>query len=105
MTLPLKNDAATFGVLILVLAAIFYTTQSKSPGWQKFYKYVPALLLCYFVPALLHWPIGIISSDDSKLYPFVSRYILPASLLLFCISLDLKEISRLGPKALIIFLA
>lgn len=105
MNLPLKNDAATFGVLILVLAAIFYTTQSKSPGWQKFYKYVPALLLCYFVPALLHWPLGIISSDDSKLYPFVSRYILPASLLLFCISLDLKEISRLGPKALIIFLA
>ncbi|MBP9747227.1 MAG: hypothetical protein KBD41_17655, partial [Saprospiraceae bacterium] len=66
MNLPLKNDAATFGVLILVLAAIFYTTQSKSPGWQKFYKYVPALLLCYFVPALLHWPLGIISSDDSK---------------------------------------
>lgn len=102
---PLKNDAATFGVLISVLALIFYTTKSQRPFWKKFYTYVPALLLCYFIPALLNWPLGIISNENSKLYPFVSRYLLPASLLLFCISLDLKAIARLGPKALIVFLA
>ena len=71
--LPVKNDAVTFGILIGVLALIFYTTESKHPFWLKFYKYVPALLLCYFVPALLHWPLGIISNDTSKLYPFVSK--------------------------------
>ncbi len=105
LVLPVKNDGVTFGILISILALIFYSTQSKSPYWIKFYKYVPALLLCYFIPALLHWPLGIISNDSSKLYPFVSRYLLPASLLLFCISLDLKAILQLGPKALIIFLA
>ena len=103
--LPVKNDAVTFGILIGVLALIFYTTESKHPFWVKFYKYIPALLLCYFVPALLHWPLGIISNDTSKLYPFVSRYLLPASLLLFCISLDLQAILKLGPKALLVFLA
>jgi uncharacterized membrane protein len=96
--LPIKNDAVTFGILIGVLALIFFTTESKHPFWVKFYKYIPALLLCYFVPALLHWPLGIISNDASKLYPFVSRYLLPASLLLFCISLDLQAIIKLGPK-------
>lgn len=101
----IKNDAVTFGILISVLALIFYTVQSNKPFWVRFYKYVPALLLCYFIPALLHWPLGIISSESSKLYPFVSRYLLPASLLLFCISLDLKALARLGPKALIVFLA
>lgn len=101
----IKNDAVTFGILISVLALVFYTTQSSRPFWVRFYKYVPALLLCYFIPALLHWPLGLISSEGSKLYPFVSRYLLPASLLLFCISLDLKAISSLGPKALIVFFA
>lgn len=105
MSLPFTNDAITFGILFLVLAGIFYTTQSKSTGWQKFYKYVPSLLLCYFIPALLHWPLGIISNDSSKLYSFITRYLLPASLLLFCISLDLKALARLGPKALIVFLS
>lgn len=102
---PFKNDAVTFGLLIGVLACIFYTTESRHPFWLKFYKYIPALLLCYFVPALLHWPLGLISNDSSRLYPFVSRYLLPASLLLFCISLDLPAILKLGPKALVVFLA
>ena len=105
LALPIKNDAVTFGILIGVLAVIFYTTQRKTAFWTTFYKFVPALLLCYFIPALLHWPLGILSSEHSKVYPFVSRYLLPASLLLFCISLDLKAVLKLGPKALIVFLA
>jgi uncharacterized membrane protein len=105
MTLPIQNDAITFGLLILVLAGIFYTTQIQHRFWITFYKYVPTLLLCYFIPALLHWPLGLISSEKSNLYSFVTRYLLPASLLLFCISLDLKALLRLGPKALIVFLA
>ncbi|MEP7320755.1 MAG: DUF819 family protein [Saprospiraceae bacterium] len=105
MSLPIQNDAVTFGILILVLAGVFYTTTIQRKFWITFYKYVPALLLCYFIPALLHWPLGVISNENSKLYPFVTRFLLPASLLLFCISLDLKAIVKLGPKALIVFLA
>ena len=60
---PITNDAVILGILLVVLAAIFVTSSSKNPGWQRFYKYVPALLLCYFVPALLNWPLGIIGPD------------------------------------------
>ena len=34
-----------------------------------------------------------------------SRYLLPASLLMFCLSIDIKGILNLGPKALIMFFA
>lgn len=57
------NDAVVLGLLIIVLAVIFVTSGSKTKGWQQFYTYVPALLLCYFVPALLNYPLGLISAE------------------------------------------
>ena len=42
--------------------------------------------------------------ETSNLYnPVTSRYLLPASLILLCLSIDLKGIIGLGPKALIMF--
>ncbi|MEN0004268.1 MAG: DUF819 family protein [Bacteroidota bacterium] len=99
------NDAIVLGLLIMVLAFVFVTSSSDNPGWKKFYTYVPPLLLCYFLPALLHWPLGLISGEGSKLYFVASRYLLPASLILLCISIDFKGIINLGPKAIIMFLA
>jgi len=58
-----KNEAIIFGLLILVLAFVFATSGSKNKGWNRFYTYVPPLLLCYFLPAILHWPLGLISPD------------------------------------------
>lgn len=97
------NDAVVLGLLLLVLAFIFVTSHSSHPFWQRFYRYVPALLLCYFLPALLHWPLGWISGEESNLYYVASRYLLPASLVLLCLSIDLKGVLNLGPKALIMF--
>ncbi len=139
-------------MLILALAGIFITSSYQTKGWQKFYKFVPALLLCYFIPALLHYPFGLIAphwfvpevmeliqSKDlalsvtelngmsyeaikrfmfdngipkeeyesytrhSQLYFVASRYLLPASLVLLCLSIDFKGLINLGPKALIMF--
>lgn len=98
------NDAIVFGLLSIVLALVFYTSSLDTPGWKKFYRYVPALLLCYFLPALLYWPLGLISGEGSNLYFVASRYLLPASLILLCLSIDLKGIANLGPKAIIMFL-
>lgn len=97
------NDAIVLGLLMMVLALVFYTAGLKTPFWQRFYRYVPPLLLCYFLPALLHWPLGLISGEGSQLYFVASRYLLPASLILLCISIDLKGVIGLGPKALIMF--
>ena len=100
--LVLNNDAILFGLLALILGGVFYT--SKHKAWAGFYKVVPALLLCYMIPALLNWPLGIVS-EDSNLYFVASRYLLPASLILLCLSIDLKGVYRLGPKAIIMFLS
>ena len=153
MTQPFfTNDAIVLGLLIIVLALVFVTSHSKASGWKKFYRYVPPLLLCYFLPALMAWPLGLISpqwydldklrdflqagvaptlSDQagwkamkqlildnnigqealkpfivkSQLYFVASRYLLPASLVLLCLSIDFKGIINLGPKALIMFFA
>lgn len=99
----LKNDAIIFGILIIILAVIFRTSSSSNSFLKKFYTYVPPLLLCYFVPGFLNWPLGLVSPEESQLYFVASRYLLPASLVLFCLSIDLKGIFNLGPKALIMF--
>lgn len=98
------NDAVVLGILIALLAVIFHTSSLKTKFWFKFYKIIPALLLCYFLPSVLN-SLGIISGDESNLYFVASRYLLPASLVLLCLSIDIKGILRLGPKAIIMFFA
>ena len=98
------NDAIVLGILFAILAFVFKTSHSSNPFWKKFYTYVPSLLLCYFIPSLLN-SMGIISGENSNLYFVSSRYLLPASLVLLTLSIDLKRILSLGPKAVIMFLA
>jgi len=104
MQTPLfTNDAIVFGILIGILAFVFTTSKSENPSWKKFYKYIPTLLLCYFIPSVFN-SLGIISGEESNLYFVASRYLLPTSLVLLTISIDLPEIKKLGPKAIIMFL-
>lgn len=98
------NDAVVFGLLMLVLFFVFKTASSQRKFFKKFYGIVPALLLCYFIPAGLN-SLGVISSEESNLYHIASRYLLPASLVLLCLSIDFPAIKRLGPKAVIMFFA
>lgn len=96
----ITNDAVVLGLLLATLAIIFYTSSHEKT--KKFYKYVPALLLCYFVPAIFN-SFGLVDGEESNLYFVASRYLLPASLVLLCLSIDLKGIINLGPKAIVMF--
>ncbi|MEM6842411.1 MAG: DUF819 family protein [Bacteroidota bacterium] len=98
------SDPVIFGILMVVLSVVFTTAASKNPFWQRFYTYVPSVLLCYFVPGILN-SLNIISSEESNLYYVASRYLLPASLILFTVGIDLQAITRLGKKAVIMFFA
>ena len=100
----ITNDAVVLGLLFTLLGVIFYTTTSSHPFWVKFYKVVPSLLLCYFIPSLLN-TTGVIDGEKSGLYPVVSRYILPVSLVLLTISIDYQSLKKLGGKAVLVFLA
>ncbi len=99
----ISNDAVIFGILMLILGVIFYTSSSKNPSLKTFYKFVPMLLLCYFVPSLLTF-FEIVDPHHSNLGFVAKRYFLPASLILLTLSIDLGGIIRLGPKAIIMFL-
>ncbi|SDZ79268.1 DUF819 domain-containing protein [Microbulbifer marinus] len=99
----ITNDAIILGMLAAILGFVFYTAGSEHRFWKRFYRFVPALLLCYFLPSLLT-TFGIIDAEGSQLYYVASRYLLPASLVLLTLSIDLKGIVNLGPKALILFL-
>jgi uncharacterized membrane protein len=103
MTPLITNDAIVLGILMAILAFVFITAHSDVPFWKKFYTYIPALLLCYFIPSIFS-TIGLYSGDVSRLYTIASQYLLPTSLVLLTISIDLKAIARLGPKAVIMFL-
>lgn len=102
----LTNNAVVFGLLIVILAFVFSTSSSKNKGWQRFYTYVPSLLLCYFIPAIFN-SLGVIDGEKTSgdLYYVASRYLLPTSLVLLTLSIDLKGIKRLGGKAIVMFFA
>jgi len=116
-TTPLfTNDTIVFGILMLCLGVIFYTSSKETGFWAGFYKIVPALFMAYFIPALFT-TFGVISPEwitvsdtnevtegSTSLYYIASRYLLPAALVLMTLSIDLKAVFNLGPKALIMFL-
>lgn len=99
----ITNDAIAFGLLMITLAGIFATANSTHPFWKKFYTFVPSLLLCYFIPSI-YSTLGWIDPSSSQLYYVASRYLLPASLVLLTLSIDLKAVLSLGWKAIAMFL-
>ncbi len=101
-TALITNDAVVLGILVLMLGLVFKTSNSERKIFQTFYRYVPTLLLCYFLPSLLN-TFNIVDGESSKLYFISSRFLLPASLVLLTLSVDFKRILALGPKALIMF--
>ncbi|TYR34835.1 DUF819 family protein [Sphingobacterium phlebotomi] len=92
---PLITDnAAVLGLLMVVLGLVFYTANLKNKYIAKFYSVIPPLLLCYFIPGVLN-SIHIIDGENSPLTSIGSRFFLPACLILFTLSLNLKEMWNL----------
>ncbi len=100
----ITHDAIVLGLYFIILGFVFYTSGIGHGFWQKFYRVIPSLLLCYFIPALLN-TAGIISGEESSLYMVSSRYFLPAALVLLTIGVDFKALRRLGGYSIIMFSA
>jgi uncharacterized membrane protein len=99
----ITNDAVVLGLLLAILAIVFKASSSPNPALKKFFSIIPMLLLCYFLPSLLT-TFNIVDGEHSQLYFMASRYLLPACLVLLTLSVDLKEIARLGYKPVLMFL-
>lgn len=98
----ITDDAAVFGLLMVILAVIFYTSSSKHAGFRKFYTILPPLLLCYFVPGLFN-SFHVISGNASELYDMSSNYLLPSCLVLFTLNLNFREVWKLRKNAGLLF--
>lgn len=111
------DDTIVFGLLMILIGFVFYTSSKEEGFWKKFYGIVPALLMCYLLPSIFS-SLHIIAPEwtelnnqneviekSSKIYFVASRYLLPAALVLMTLSIDLKALLNLGPKALVVFLA
>jgi uncharacterized membrane protein len=99
----ISNDAVVLGLLAAILGFVFWGASREHGFWKKFYAIVPAILPCYLLPAIAN-TFGLIDGAGSGLYPMARDYLLPASLVLFCVAMDIGALVRLGPKALVMFL-
>ena len=98
----ITDDKVVFGILVLILAFIFYTSGLEHKSWKRLYTVIPALFLCYMIPAVLT-SFGVIDPEATNLYYMASRYLLPGSLILLILSVDMKSLFGLGSKSLIMF--
>lgn len=101
----IQDDIVVLGLIAATLGLIFFGASRTSGPWQKFFSFVPPLLLCYFLPGIYN-SIGLIDGSQSQLYnPVASRVLLPAALVLLTMTVDLRAIAKLGPKLLLIYVA
>ena len=97
----IEHPYAVLAVLVTLLAALF--AAKKHPIGKRVYEVVPLLLFCYFVPTLLS-NTGVIPTEGSfELYKFVKDWLLPSSLLLLVLALDIPAILGLGSRLLWLF--
>ena len=96
------QDSVLLGILFVILAFVFYTSEGSSAAWKSLYQYIPPTLVCYFVPSLLN-SFGWVNQQNSQLYGVVSKVLLPACLVLFTLSVDFRAVGKLGSKALLLF--
>jgi len=105
-------------LLCYFLPSLFNTLGIISPGWIELQNALSHLAaLGYPVQGIhtVHALKEFVAAENvplAELKPFIhksmvyfvaSRYMLPASLILLTLSIDLKEVFRLGPKALVMF--
>ena len=95
VTTPLS----VLAVLLGVLAALF--AMDRTPGGQRLFRVIPLLVFAYFVPAVLS-NLGIIPLE-SEVYHYTKKWLLPASLVLLTLSVDVKAIFGLGRDAVVLF--
>lgn len=96
----ITDPLSVMSVLLVFLASLFALHQV--PAARKLFHVIPLLVFAYFVPTVLS-NLGLIPIQSS-LYTFITRTLLPASLMLLVLSVDIPAILRLGRNAVILFL-
>ena len=98
------TDGFTYVAVLLFMAGALVTLEKTSKGaLQKFFKYVPSVVLCYLIAMLLCtlkvWDLGETKAAYSALKNNLT-YAMIFSMLLRC---DIRKVLRLGPRMLLGF--
>jgi len=93
----LITDWPTLLVAFVTIVGGLYVVKEKTPLGRLF-RYVPPIIWVYFLP-MLGTSLGLFPTQ-SPLYDWVLRLLLPSSLVLLLLSVDVKSLARLGPKAI-----
>lgn len=99
VTSLVQDPYSVFAILLGVLSFLFWL--SSHPTFGKFFRFVPLIVFCYFVPTLLS-NFGIIPMESAA-YSFIKKWLLPCSLVLLTLTVDIPAIMKLGKPALILF--
>jgi uncharacterized membrane protein len=98
----IQEPVVVLAILLGVLAGLFGL--ANHPRGERFFKVIPLLIFAYFIPTVLS-NTGIIPRDANfQLYKDIKNWLLPASLILLTMSVDIPAILKLGRNVLILFL-
>ncbi|MGI9175793.1 MAG: DUF819 domain-containing protein [Rhodothermales bacterium] len=92
----ITEPTALFAFLAGLLGLIFWL--STLDPLKPFFERLPPVIWAYFVP-MIATTLGI-TPAASPVYDWVARYLLPLSLFLLMLTVDVPAIIRLGPMAL-----
>ena len=95
----IKNPFILIGLLFTIEFVILYL--ANHPQFKKYFNFLPSMFWIYFLPMLAS-SVGFIDAK-SAVYGQALNYVLPASLFLILVCVDLKMILRLGTTALFTF--
>ncbi|SJM66362.1 DUF819 family protein [Psychrobacter piechaudii] len=103
--LAIDSLPLAFGIIMAIIGLVFYTQGLPGRFWRRFYAVLPGIVLCCFIPATLN-SLGVFAEGiGTQIYGFTATYLLPASLLLMTLSMDVPKILGLGWKAVAMFFA
>lgn len=97
----IEDPSAIFAILVSVVGGVAWL--SSRPRLKRFFNVVPGVLFVYFIPTLLT-TVGVLPAE-SALYSWAKMNLMPMSLLLLVITIDIPAILRLGPKMIFVMLA
>lgn len=98
------TNGFTYVAVLLFMAAVLVTLEKKTTGGlAKFFKFVPAVVLCYLV-AMLLCTVKLWDMESTKpAYSAMKNSVTYAMIFTMLLRCDIRKIIKLGPKMLVGF--
>ena len=97
----IKNPLAIVAALLFIESVVLFLAHDKRV--KGYFDLIPSVFWIYFLP-MMAATFGLLDSR-SPVYEIITTYLLPASLFLLLIPVEMKAILRLGKPALLMMLA